>query len=168
MVAVIGATTPAWAGFYQYSGDTTGAPTFNRPIDGGSDLSGTGTDVQYSALSFTVSQAGTYTFLSVASQPADWDTFLILYQGAFNPSDGLANFVASNDDAFAGTGASQFFTALTPGAYTLVTTGYFNDSFGTFDNQIAGPGNIAPVPEPASMAVLGLGALGVLRRRRKA
>lgn len=39
---------------------------------------------------------------------------------------------------------------------------------GTFVNAIASyQVNVAPVPEPASMVVLGLGALGLLRRRER-
>lgn len=77
--------------------------------------------------------------------------------------------------------ASQFSGInLTAGtAYYLVNTSYRSTDYvqsasggegapvGHFYTGISGPGNINAVPEPASMAVLGLGAMSLLRRRKK-
>ena len=49
-------------------------------------------------------------------------------------------------------------------AYGSITTGLTVNG----SSYIGNPGRYAPVPEPASMVALGVGALGLLRRRRKA
>jgi hypothetical protein len=58
--------------------------------------------------------------------------------------------------------ASNLYTVnISTGARTLV--GSMSDQLGSSDNRGLA---FVPVPEPASMAVLGLGALTLLRRRR--
>lgn len=44
------------------------------------------------------------------------------------------------------------------------------DSFGSYTSQsgdLANPGSYAPVPEPTTLAALGLGAMALIRRKRK-
>ena len=62
------------------------------------------------------------------------------------------------------TWAGQSFASLglTPGTYVYTYTGSNGPATDTFTVNVG-----APVPEPASAAFLGLGALGLLRRRRK-
>lgn len=49
-----------------------------------------------------------------------------------------------------------------------VTTADQGQPLGAYYTGISGPGNIQAVPEPATMAALGLGAVALLRRRKKA
>jgi hypothetical protein len=151
------------------TGETTLAgPTYNRPFTLIA-LSAVGTAVHYNTLSFAVTAAGSYDFLSVATR--GWDNFLALYTPSFNPAAGLGNLVALNDD-FGGTGTSAFTFSLTTGTnYVLVTTGYENSDVGAFTNTITGPGSVitGAVPEPASYALmaLGLAAIGFVSLKRK-
>lgn len=84
--------------------------------------------------------------------------------GGYNPttSDVLRSDVTSHvvdsrldfvDATFSGFGA----TLERPTNFSVASTGFYGPSF-----------NLAPVPEPATMAALGLGAAALLRRRRKA
>jgi len=53
---------------------------------------------------------------------------------------------------------------------SLAIASTVTDSFGSFTGtggNIANPGKYTPVPEPATMAVLGLGIAGLARRKRK-
>ena len=157
----------AQAASYDYSGDTTGAPTYHRALAGFGGLSGVGTDVAYDSFAFSVTADGAYDFLSVAD---GWDNFLFLYSPSFDPGAALSNGVASNDD-FGGIGSSGFTAALSTGtAYVLVTTGFGNDDLGAYMNSINGPGSVVAVPEPATygMMALGLLAVGGLAHRRQA
>ena len=162
------------AGAFEYGGDTTNAPTFNRP-DG---LNFPGTNVvAYSAQRFTVDAPGLYTVASAQ----DFNGLILLYADQFDPDFPTANLFALSDDgvgvlrnsSFApldpdegSNRTSRFDVTLLPGTtYTLVTTGEFSDSTGAFANVITGVGNVA-VPEPSSAALLGLAGLAAVRRRR--
>lgn len=63
---------------------------------------------------------------------------------------------------------------LSPGKWTSVfwirtnATDYTSGTLNAIDGGIATVDSFAPVPEPGTMAALGLGALALLRRRRKA
>ena len=167
-----------------YSGDTTNAPTFNRPqtegFEGGTNpptsLSTNGTAVPYYSQAFSVDTTGFYDV--VGSQ-----AFLgiqYLYQNSFNPTTPLANLVSGNDP-FPDENNSGFnglsLTAKNP--YFLVTTGFdnSNNSFGTFTNTITGSGNITlgstpvKVPEPSSIpGIVVCGIVGgslILRKLKK-
>lgn len=164
-----------------YSGDTflNPAGTFNRTVDDGTSLSLLATDVAYSVTGFNVSANGSYTFLTTSQEEFVFDPFLALYSGSFNPLNPLANFVVANDNlgGLADLLQAGFTTNLSSGmTYFLVTTGHSNLDSGAFVNTVSGPGTIAvvpdgaPIPEPATMILLGTGLAGisgVLRRRRK-
>jgi hypothetical protein len=169
--------TPALAGDYSYSGDTTGGPTWNRPVAGSPPtppVSGVGTATPYEVFSFTVSADGSYDFLSVAD--GGWDNYLFLYTGSFDPNDQFANVLIGNDDFEGDIGLSGFSYALTAGTtYLAVSSGFANTDFGAYTLRITGPGDITPgdggggVPEPATWAMMiaGFGLVGASARRRR-
>ena len=171
----------AHAGFYTYTGDTTGGPTFNRPdIDYAAypfpePVTGLSVDadaVAYHAFTFTVSVSGTYSILTLASD-TNYDTFVVLYDGAFNPASPLTNAALANDDAVDFNTSGLTFAMVAGNTYTYVVTGFDNDQFGAFSTTIGGPGgiaNMAAVPEPATFGMMGLGVAGLVafaRRRRE-
>jgi hypothetical protein len=176
-IPVAGAPSPR---VLTYTGNTTRGPTYDRADtddNGNVIVSPVGTSVSYQTFSFTVGSVGDYAFIA----NGDYDTFLSLYAGAFDPANPLANLVDFNDDAYGGAYAgfnsgylsdiSAFDDDLVPGIkYTLVTSGYGNQSGGFFSNAITGPGAITAVPEPGSVALtfLGIGAMSVFARRRQA
>jgi hypothetical protein len=177
LAALLYASNASAALFY-YTDDTTGSPTFNRPIEGTPPtmLSGVGTAVPFDTFSFSVDTAGLYTFRSLAegvfqnSGPL-WDNYLFLYQNSFNPANALSNALIGNDDFNTTLGKSGFDFNLSTGvAYVLVTTGYNNTDDGKYLNLIKGPGSVtAPVPEPETYALLlsGRAVVGFLARRRR-
>jgi PEP-CTERM motif len=155
---------PSAAAIFTSPGDTTGAPTFNRPIEDLSALSAVGTAVHYATLSFSAGIGGDYTFLTTGS----FDTFSILYQGSFSPTSPLARAMVANDDLLAPPfTTSGFVGSLVAGSpYVLVTTGFDNTSAGAFSVTIGGPGSITVIPEPSSYALLALGLLAMATRQR--
>ncbi len=165
-----GVVAAAQADTFDYSGDTTGAPVFNRPITPDL-LSSIGTAVHYDMLSFSVDVAGVYSFVS---QSDVFDVYTLLYANSFTPAASTSNLINVNDDVNGEASVSGFLSYLdanTP--YVFVTTGFQNSDFGKFNATVSGEGHIltgpvtAPVPEPATYGMLlaGLGLLGVLRKR---
>ena len=170
--------SPAVAAPYFLTGDTSGAPTFNRPIDNGydapTDLSTVGTDVPFASIGFSVSLTGRYDLYSTAG----FDNFLGLYSVSFDPAQALANALIYNDDGDGGVGSSGLSFDLNAGtAYFAVVTGYENYDFGVFTLSIDGPGFAADdpaggaagaIPEPAAwmLMVTGFGLVGAVARRR--
>lgn len=153
--------------FQVLPGDTTSAPTFNRAVDDFSALSLVGTDVHYSAYTFTVSVSGDYIFNTTAA----FDSFVFLYENSFNPTDATSNGVIANDDLIFGSSfhASGFEVELTAGTtYTYVVTGFDLPDAGAYSTTIGGPVATTPVPEAQTylMMALGLVGLAVLRRRQ--
>lgn len=160
-----------------FTGDTTGSPALNRPIDNGESaptgLSGVGTAVPYDALTFTVNVTGTY---SLSLESSAFDAYLGIYGGPFNPGAPLTNALIYDDDDGAVGNNSLINILLTSGtAYTAVATGFSNTSFGPYSLTISGQGVASPVvgqvPEPATwaMMLIGFGLVGAsFRVRRKA
>jgi len=163
--------SPLTAQAQSFPGDTTGGPTWNRPVEGAPPTpptSGVGTAVPYETISFTVDVSGPYAFNSIAAAiPVDpWDNYAFLYQNSFNPTDQFTNVIVGNDD-FPNIGTAGFSSInLTAGTtYIFVSTGFANDDFGPYLLEIGGPGT-ASVPEPTTLvAAAGLGLVALRRRR---
>ncbi len=198
-LALIGATSFAQNAYFT-GALTANDPTFNRPLETGTGLSGVGTSVFYDVQPFYVAANGTFTFETVAPTPNAYDTFIFIYQNAFNPGSPLVNFVAGDDDftgAFTilpgpygvpgsgtGTGGSAPASLISGAAlssgvqYYAVNTSFSNAAVGTYFSGIGGRsvtgapvdvllGNLPVVPEPASLVALGVGALALMRKRKK-
>jgi hypothetical protein len=166
------------------AGDTTTSPTFNRPGDATppnpkdgnappytpNSLSGLNT--RYSVITFNVSIGGNYSLTALS----DFDNFLLLYSGGFDPSSPLTNVRLAIDNVDGEKTYAAFSAALVPGVdYFAVVTGSGPGDFGAFTLQFYGPGSInfgappTPTPEPATLALLvtGLSGAGAAIRRKR-
>lgn len=153
----------AHADIGNFSGTTEGGPTFVRPVEDFSAISGIGTNVSFSVLAFTVSTSGEYSFLTTAT----FDAITLLYGGAFDASTPLLNGLIGNDDLVSSTTSGFAYELAAGTTYYHVTTSFFNGDAGAFSLTVGGPGVVTAVPEPAAwmMAAFGLAALSLARRR---
>jgi hypothetical protein len=175
LMSLASATTTNFAGMLSASD-----PTFNRPLSGTppGGLSGVGTAVSYDLYPFYVTASASFTLQTLSANLAPGtadDTFIALYQTAFNPLAPLTNAIAADDDAGVGS-LSLITTALNPGTqYYLVSTSFANGAFGAYTGSISATGapaavlGMLPVPEPSSalMMLAGLGVAGILAARRR-
>ncbi len=128
-----------------YSGDTTGGPTWGRPYNlgdgtsGSCSISGTGSAAVYNSQEFHVDTTGLYTMDGTWT---GFDGYLHLYETAFDPLDQCVHLIALNDDGPGGTGDSQILdVTLTAGVqYILIAGGFGNTDFGPYDITISGVG----------------------------
>ena len=119
-----------------FSGDTTGQPTFQRTDGSCGGLSGIGTGVNYQTQLFSISAGDTCTLTMTGNTLSD--PFLNAYIEPFDPANALTNCVAGNDD-FAGLD-SQLTTPLAGGqTYVYVGSSFANGQVGTFDATISCP-----------------------------
>ncbi|MEZ5164149.1 MAG: PEP-CTERM sorting domain-containing protein [Fimbriimonadaceae bacterium] len=174
-----------------YSGDTTGGSTWNRPLSM-TGLSGVGTAVSYHVQEFHVTVSGNYEFEVFGTTHPD--TYIFLYQGAFDPNNQFVGLVGGDDDFSSsftmlsdnggigggfnsskmGGGTGDFGdqgVAMTAGvSYFAVVTGFGNGDAGEFNAAIGnGQGDViaGAVPEPTTMAIFGLGAAALAARKRR-
>jgi hypothetical protein len=163
-VAAAASLSSAQAAIFTTTGTlSTSDPTFNRPEEDLTRLSGVSNAVRYDVLNFIVGTSGNYTFLTTAM----FDSFSVLYSPTFNAAAPLINARAANDDLLGQT-TSGFNFDLTAGTnYFFVTTSFYDGELGAYSTTIGGPGAITVVPEASTYAMmaLGLGLLGVARRR---
>ena len=115
-----------------YSGSNVGGPEWDRPFLDCS-LSGNG-PVQYSDQAFTIELDGICDITSVQ----DYDGYLHVYQGSWDPTDPCTNLIALNDDGGGGIGTSEIFgLGLAGGTYWIVTSAFSFGQEGSFDNTIS-------------------------------
>ncbi len=126
-----------------------------------SDTAGTMGDGAIDWYSFTLTGNTAIDINTLASTDLD-DTELGLY-------DSIGQLLASNDDEDGGSYLSQILANLSAGTYYVAVGGYNSTFGGAFDaigGSATGDYTLTITPEPASLVLLALGGLTVLRRRR--
>jgi hypothetical protein len=157
-------------------------PTFHRPAAGNPPvfLGLAGWNASFDALPFHVTQTGSYRIETVSASLSGGfaqDTFIALYEGAFDPSNPLLNALGADDDSGAGLLSALTRTLNASSQYTLVVTSFLSGQYGRYSGTItgldqgsavAGPRGEVPLPSTLALVPLALAALALTRRRRTA
>ena len=150
------------AALARWPGMTTGS--WNRPNE---DLTSVAPDaVAFSSLAIWADRSGAY---ELSSLQHDFDGFLAVYAGRFDPTAPLNALIAANDDGPAGNGSSHTTLSLVEGViYHLVTSGKQAGEAGEFELRADGPGTARPVAcfvgdEPYFSDDVPLASLSLLR-----
>lgn len=125
-----------------FNGNNLNGPRWNRPIGSGPAISAA--NPRYHVQPFRLESAATCNIYSVQ----DYDGYLHLYRGSFNPNNQLTNLVAGDDDGPGplGAGTSQLIgLALTAGNHFLVTSAFGANGEGRFQNTIHCDGIVQPL-----------------------
>ena len=154
-----------------WTGNTFGGPTFNRPnldANGATPSKLSNTLATYDAHTFTATTSGPVTISSVCTAPIAWDNYLVVYTGAFDPTQPLTNILAAADGGYNDLTASPVFVAsqgefpsiatlkinVAAGqVYTIVTSGNFSTSSGAY------AGSVTSDPVPGAPVVTLTGTL---------
>lgn len=146
-----GFTLPASADLFTIVGDTTGAPTFDRPNCPASGnickpVATLGGQRRYQALRFRVTQGGTWQIGTNTPLGTDHpDTHLSLYQDSFDPSRPLQNVLLANDDNNifgAGFDSGIVGPLSTNTTFISVVSSFGAGEFGRYLLLFLGPGSI--------------------------
>ena len=164
------ASATYWAkgSFRRYSGSITeDDPTFVRP-DQGAGLSDAERTVHYDARAFKAPKTDYYEILSIQ----DYDGYLNLYEGSFDPNNPEENLLASNDDYNGGfdadipLGRSRIVAQLQKNTTYIVVTSACGDpnagcgpDLGNYTNTISdgasppAPPYVLPDPDPTGFNI---------------
>lgn len=161
------------------AGDAGWTTTGFADVDDWSSIGGPGTQTVWlggyadanDTIAQSVSTAGylptatlTFDFYFVNQDIAGFDFFTVEFNGTVLDTIDLGD---NNSVALYGPFAKSYNVTLTGGTDTIkfgTTTDDIADSSAFVDNVAL---NATPVPEPATMVALGLGAMAMVRRRRK-
>ncbi|MEZ0607933.1 M36 family metallopeptidase [Fibrella sp. WM1] len=121
---------------------TTSSPTYAHATGDNVTTYAAGSTVYYRSYTFTAPASGTQTFEITAASLSDGgnnDTYLSLYQTAFNPANPGANFLRGDDDSGADRLSKLTHLLVQGTTYIVVVSAYNNGITGSYTLQASAP-----------------------------
>ena len=133
------------------------------------------TEGNYKAENTSITSHSTFNYEASGVDEFDRaDTYIYLYEGAFDPTQPNLNLLTQNDDGYSGGNGLQFsliYNLETNTTYYSVITTYHPDQQIAGDVEISGPSGATIdstiIPEPAAVALLLSGSVLLLLRRKR-